>query len=91
MGCNVLSPLIYLKVWKIVSIGNLVDFPTRRVGESFLDYEYLHEFEAKIGTTPNVVQISLGIIALFEKIYDGEPILTIISNIGEDVHYHCFN
>jgi hypothetical protein len=32
------------------------------------------------------LQISLRIIALFEKIYDGEPILTVISNIGEDVH-----
>jgi hypothetical protein len=37
------------------------------------------------------LQISLGIIALFEKIYDGEPILTVISNIGEEVQYHCFN
>ncbi len=40
---------------KIVSIGNLVDSPTRRVGELFFDYEYLREFEAKIGTAPNVV------------------------------------
>ncbi len=32
-------------------------------------------------------QISLGIVALFEKIYDGEPILTVFSNIGEDVQY----
>ncbi len=31
------------------------------------------------------LQISLGIIALFEKIYDGQPILTVISNIGENV------
>jgi hypothetical protein len=30
------------------------------------------------------LQISVGIIALFEKIYDGEPILTVFSNIGED-------
>jgi hypothetical protein len=29
-------------------------------------------------------QISLQILALFEKIYDGEPILTVVSNIGED-------
>jgi hypothetical protein len=28
------------------------------------------------------LQILLGIIALFEKIYDGEPLLTVISNIG---------
>jgi hypothetical protein len=35
---------------KIVSIGNLVDSPTGRVGELFFDYEYLHELEDKIGT-----------------------------------------
>ncbi len=55
-GCNVLSPLIYWKVLiKIVSIGTLVDSLTRRVGESFFDYEYLRKFEGKIGTAPNVV------------------------------------
>jgi hypothetical protein len=26
----------------------------------------------------------------FEKIYDGEPILAVFSNIGEDVQYRCF-
>jgi hypothetical protein len=31
------------------------------------------------------LQISLGIVALFEKIYDGEPILTAFSSIGEEV------
>jgi hypothetical protein len=31
------------------------DFPTRRVGKSFFDYEYLHEFEAKIRTAQKVV------------------------------------
>jgi hypothetical protein len=31
------------------------------------------------------LQISLGIIALFEKIYDGKPILIVISNNGEDL------
>jgi hypothetical protein len=56
MGCNVLSSLIFKGLKKIVSIGNLVDSPTRRVGESFFDYEYLREFEAKIGTARNVVQ-----------------------------------
>jgi hypothetical protein len=39
-----------------VSIGNLVDSPTHRYGESFFEYEYLREFEAKIGTARNVVQ-----------------------------------
>ncbi len=33
------------------------------------------------------LQIPLRIVELFEKIYDGEPILTVFSNIGEDVHY----
>jgi hypothetical protein len=32
------------------------------------------------------LQISLGFFALFEKINDGEPILAVISNIGEDVY-----
>ncbi len=36
-----------------------------------------------IGSLPTL-QISLGIVALVEKIYDGEPILTVFSNIGED-------
>jgi hypothetical protein len=31
------------------------------------------------------LQISQGIIALFVKIYDREPILTVISNNGEEV------
>jgi hypothetical protein len=30
-------------------------------------------------------------VILFEKIYDGEPILPIFSNIGEDLQYRCFN
>ncbi len=29
------------------------------------------------------LQISLGIIILFEKIYDGQPIINVISNIRE--------
>ncbi len=33
------------------------------------------------------LQISVWIAALFEKIYDGLPILTVFSNIGEDVLY----
>jgi hypothetical protein len=37
------------------------------------------------------LQRSEGIIALFEKVYDEETILTVISNIGEDVQYRCFN
>ena len=36
--------------------GNLVDSPTHRYRESFFEYEYLREFEAKIGTALNVVQ-----------------------------------
>jgi hypothetical protein len=37
------------------------------------------------------LQISVGFIALFEKIYYGEPIFTVISNNGDDVQYRCFN
>ncbi len=40
---------------KIVSIGILVDSPTRRVRETFFDYEYLCEYEAQIGTAQKVV------------------------------------
>ncbi len=36
-----------------------------------------------IGSLPTL-QISLGIIALFEKIYNGCLIVTVVSNIGED-------
>jgi hypothetical protein len=43
-----------------------------------------------IGSLPTL-QISLGIVALFVKIYDGESILTVFSNIEEDVQYRCFN
>ncbi len=42
-----------------------------------------------IGCLPTL-QISVEIVALFEKIYDGEPILTVVLNIGEDVQYRCF-
>ncbi len=38
-----------------------------------------------------MLQISVEIVALFEKIYDGEPILTVVSNNREDVQYRCFN
>ncbi len=38
-----------------------------------------------IGSLPTL-QISLGFVALFEKIYYEVPILTIFSNIREDVH-----
>ncbi len=40
---------------RLRTIGILVDFLTRRVGESFFDYEYLREFAAKIETARNVV------------------------------------
>jgi hypothetical protein len=41
--------------------------------------------------TLTTLHISVGLIALFKKIYDGEPIFTVISNIGEDVKCRCFN
>jgi hypothetical protein len=40
---------------KMNTPGNLVDSPTHRYRESFFEYEYLREFEAKIGTARNVV------------------------------------
>jgi hypothetical protein len=43
-----------------------------------------------VGSLPTL-QISMVIVALFEKIYNGEPILTVVSNTGEDVQYRCFN
>ncbi len=54
MWCTITIDL-FKGVKKIVSIGILVDSPTRRVGESFFDYEYLREYEAQIGTARNVV------------------------------------
>jgi hypothetical protein len=36
-----------------------------------------------IGFLPTL-QISLGTVALFEKIYNNRPILTVVSNIGKD-------
>jgi hypothetical protein len=38
-----------------------------------------------VGSLPTL-QISLATIALFEKIDDGKPIITVFSNIGEDVN-----
>ena len=54
MECNINIDL-FKGLKKIVSIGILVDSPTRRVGESFFDYEYLREYEAQIGTARIVV------------------------------------
>ncbi len=48
-------PDLFKGLKKIISIGKLVDSPTRWVGESFFDSEYLQIFEAKIGTAQNVV------------------------------------
>jgi hypothetical protein len=41
-----------------------------------------------IGSLPTL-QKSLGIFVLFEKIYDGEPILAVISNIGRMYKDRC--
>jgi len=38
------------------TIRGVGDSPTQRYGESFFEYEYLREFEAKIGMAGNVVQ-----------------------------------
>jgi hypothetical protein len=44
-----------------------------------------------IGSLPTCTPISLVMVALFETIYHEVPILTVFSNIGEDVQYRCFN
>ena len=43
-----------------------------------------------VGSLPKL-QTSHGLLALFEKISQGEPIFTDFSNIGDDVQYRCFN
>jgi hypothetical protein len=43
-----------------------------------------------IGSLPTL-QMSHGLLALFEKIYYGDLIFTVISNNGEDEQYRCFN
>jgi hypothetical protein len=43
-----------------------------------------------IGSLPTL-QTLHGLLALFEKIYYGEPIFTDFSNIGEDVQYRYLN
>jgi hypothetical protein len=40
---------------------------------------------------PRAIQTSLRFVAIFKKINDGEPILTVFSVIGEDVQHHCFS
>jgi hypothetical protein len=42
------------------------------------------------GSLPTL-QTLHGLLALFEKIYYGDPNFTVISNNGEDVQYRCFN
>ncbi len=37
------------------------------------------------------VQISQGTVALCEKNYDGEPILTVFSVSGKELYHRCFN
>jgi hypothetical protein len=53
---------------KIVSLDILVNSPTLRVRESFFDYVYLREFEAKIGTAQNLVQWTFA-----EQVYAKTP------------------
>ncbi len=39
----------------------------------------------------STLQILVGIVMSLEKIYNDGPILTLFSNIGEDVQYSCVN
>ncbi len=43
-----------------------------------------------IGPLPTL-QTAHGLLALFEMICYGDPIFPVISNIGEEVQYRCFN
>jgi hypothetical protein len=43
-----------------------------------------------VDTLPTL-QISVGLKALFEKIYDGDPNFIVISINGEEVQYRCYN
>ncbi len=54
-ACCTITIDLFKGLKKIVFIGNLVDSPTRWVGELLFDYKYLCEFEAKIGTAQNIV------------------------------------
>ncbi len=56
----------------------------------YIIYFYVYVYVIAIDALPTL-QISVGFIALFEKISYGEPIFTVISNNGEDVQYRCFN
>ncbi len=42
-----------------------------------------------IGSLP-ILQMSHGLLALFEKIYYRDPLFTVISNNRKDVQYRCF-
>jgi hypothetical protein len=54
MKCTITIDL-FKGLKKIISIGILVDSPTRRVGESFFDDKYPRGYEAQIGTARNLV------------------------------------
>jgi hypothetical protein len=43
------------RLGKRVTLGKLVDSPTKEAGESIFEYEYLREFEAKIVGTARKV------------------------------------
>jgi hypothetical protein len=53
MGCTIIIDF-FKDLKKMVTLGNLVDFPTQRVGGSVFEYEYL-PVEAKIETVQMVV------------------------------------
>jgi hypothetical protein len=52
--------------------------------------EFKQNSNIAIGPLPSL-QMLHGLLALFEKIYYGDPIFPVISNNGEDVQYRCFN
>ncbi len=58
---------------KIVSIGNLVDSPTQQVRESFFDYKYLRDFEAKIITNGSQGSVKDSKEAIYAKKTENPP------------------
>ncbi len=52
--------------------------------------EFKQNSNIAIGPLPTL-QTAHGLLALFEMIYYGDPIFPVISNIGEEVQYRCFN
>ncbi len=54
----------------------------KKIWESFMPHAQFKQRYKFFADTPNIA----GNCRVIEKIYDGEPNLTVFSNVGEDVH-----